>query len=85
MSRGPWKRSVPVTMSVTPIRTAEELPMVCTPVEVGQLMRCTPEYVSRLAAVGVIQGFKLGGRWRFRREDVLGYLEREAARAASAR
>ena len=72
MSSRPWRRE-PERKT---IHSIEELPVICTTVEVGQLLRCTPEYVSRLASFQIISGFKVGNRWRFRREDVMAYVER---------
>lgn len=77
MSRGPWRRPQPVETVVA----NDQLPTVCTAAEAGRLLRCTPEYVTRLAAAGAIQGFKLGNRWRFKREDLLDYLDRQAEAA----
>lgn len=74
MSKGPWKRPV---MPVRAMMTAEELPFICTSAEVGQFLRCSPEQVQRKALRGEIAGYKEGQTWRFRREDVLGYLERK--------
>lgn len=76
MSRGPWNRPQPAV-----ITEEAQLPTVCTPVEAGRLLRCTPEYVTRMASVGAIRGFKLGNRWRFRKEDLLDYLDRQAKAA----
>lgn len=77
MSRGPWKRPQPAAV----ITTEDQLPTVCTAVDAARLLRCTPEYVTRLASVGAIPGFKLGNRWRFRRDDLLAYLDRQAETA----
>lgn len=72
MSKGPWKRPA---RPVEPVMTAEELPFICTSAEIGRFLRCSPEQVQRKALRGEIAGYKEGQEWRFRREDVLNYLE----------
>ncbi len=74
MSRGPWRRANPPTQKVQSI---DDLPAICTPVDAGLLLSCTPETVTRLANVGVIRGFRVGKLWRFRREDLSDYVERQ--------
>lgn len=82
MSRGPWRREGQQVRRITSI---DELPAICTPVDAGLLLGFAPEYVSRLAAVGAIQAFKLGGRWRIRREDLQSFITRQAELATAGR
>lgn len=82
MSRGPWKRENTQTKRVTSI---DELPAICTPADAGLLIGFAPEYVSRLAAAGVIRAFKLGGRWRIRRDDLKAFIDRQAELATAGR
>lgn len=70
MSRGPWRRRAPPQNQITSV---DSLPLVMTPEEAAKLLRCTPEYVSKMAKHGILPGFQLGNRWRFRREDILAF------------
>lgn len=82
MSRGPWRRE---TQQVRRVTSIDELPAICTPADAGLLLGFAPEYVSRLAAVGAIRAFKIGGRWRLRRDDLQAFIDRQAELAAAGR
>ncbi len=58
------------------IHSVEELPVICNCAEAGLLLRCYPETVSRMARDGVLPGVKVGQAWRFRRDDLVAYLEK---------
>ncbi|HLG64685.1 MAG TPA: helix-turn-helix domain-containing protein [Ktedonosporobacter sp.] len=45
--------------------------------EVGRLLRIHPRTVIRLAGQGQIPGFKIGGQWRFQRQDIENYIEEQ--------
>lgn len=44
--------------------------------EVAKLLKLNEQTVKRLANRGEIPGFKIGGRWRFRREAIEEYIRR---------
>lgn len=48
--------------------------------EVGKLLRIHPRTVIRLAGQGEIPGFKVGGQWRFKRQDIEDYIEEQKSR-----
>ncbi len=74
MSRGPWNQA---RRGPAPVMDVADLPAVCTVADVARLLQCTGAYVSRIAAEGILPAFKLGNRWRFRRDDVRAYIDRE--------
>lgn len=43
--------------------------------EVAEYLKLTKKTAYRLAAAGKLPGFKVGGSWRFKREDVLTWIE----------
>lgn len=43
--------------------------------EVASLLRAAPRTVQLWAEAGKLKAFKLGRGWRFRREDVKGFLK----------
>ncbi len=75
MSRGPWR---PKQQEVKTYTSEESIPLICTTAEAARLLRCTPEYVSRLACFGILPGFKAGKGWRFHRGALFEYMDRQA-------
>lgn len=68
------------------IHSIEELPVICDCAEAGLLLRLYPEVVARMAREGVLPGVKIGQSWRFRRDDLVAYLDRlfdEAGKATT--
>ncbi|HEY7418200.1 MAG TPA: helix-turn-helix domain-containing protein [Ktedonobacteraceae bacterium] len=53
--------------------------------EVAELLRLNEQTVKRLANRGELPGFKVGGRWRFRRQDIEDYIEEQKRRYADKR
>ncbi len=45
--------------------------------EVAEYLKLTEKTAYRLAAEGKLPGFKVGGSWRFKREDVLQRIEEQ--------
>ena len=45
--------------------------------EVADYLKLTEKTAYRLAAEGKLPGFKVGGRWRFKREDVEKWIEEQ--------
>lgn len=45
--------------------------------EVAVYLKLTEKTAYRLAAEGKIPGFKVGGGWRFKREDIEAWIERQ--------
>ena len=60
---------------VPPVLSWGEIPVVCTCADVARALQCSPEKVQRMAAAGEIAAFRLGPEWRFRREDLLAYVQ----------
>lgn len=48
--------------------------------EVAQYLKLTEKTAYRLAAEGKLPGFKVGGSWRFKREDILQWIEEQKTR-----
>jgi excisionase family DNA binding protein len=48
--------------------------------EVAEYLKLTEKTAYRLAAEGKLPGFKVGGSWRFKREDVLKWIEEQKKR-----
>lgn len=49
--------------------------------EVADYLKLAEKTAYRLAAEGKLPGFKVGGSWRFKREDVLQWIEEQKKRA----
>ena len=47
--------------------------------EVADYLKLAEKTAYRLAAEGKLPGFKVGGSWRFKREDVLKWIEDKKA------
>jgi len=45
--------------------------------EVAEYLKLAEKTAYRLAAEGKLPGFKVGGSWRFKREDVLAWIEEQ--------
>ncbi len=45
--------------------------------EVARLLRFNERTVKRLAAKGELPGFRVGGRWRFRRASIDEYIKQQ--------
>ena len=43
--------------------------------EIAQFLRLTEKTAYRLAADGMLPGFKVGGSWRFRRTDIEAWIK----------
>lgn len=44
--------------------------------EVADYLKLAEKTAYRLAAEGKLPGFKVGGSWRFKREDILQWIEK---------
>ncbi|MFT6217308.1 MAG: excisionase family DNA binding protein [Cycloclasticus pugetii] len=49
--------------------------------EVADYLKLAEKTAYRLAAEGKLPGFKVGGSWRFKREDVLKWIEEQKNKA----
>ena len=47
--------------------------------EVAELLKINEKTAYRLAADGKIPGFKVGGSWRFDRQEIANWIRREVA------
>lgn len=45
--------------------------------EVAEYLKLAEKTAYRLAAEGKLPGFKVGGSWRFKREDVSAWIEKQ--------
>lgn len=45
--------------------------------EVAEYLKLAEKTAYRLAAEGKLPGFKVGGSWRFRREDIEAWIEKQ--------
>ena len=52
----------------------KELPLVFTAKEAGKFLRFSEATILRFVKEGVLQGVKVGGRWRFSREMIMGLV-----------
>lgn len=77
MPREPIRRMPRPKAEVKPVMAVDELPYICLSDEAGRFLRCTPEQVQRKAAAGEIPAYKEGQEWRFRRDDLIAYLEQK--------
>lgn len=50
--------------------------------EVSEYLKLTEKTAYRLAAEGKIPGFKVGGSWRFRREDIVNWTKEASKQRA---
>lgn len=48
--------------------------------DVARYLKLTEKTAYRLAAEGKLPGFKVGGSWRFKKEDVLDWIEEQKAK-----
>ncbi len=48
-----------------------------TPNEIAAILRIHPFTVTRLAREGKLPGFKVGGIWRFRKDQIEGWIKRK--------
>ena len=65
------------------LRAAEdvtEAPEVMTREQVGELLQVHPKVVSEYITTKGLPGFKVGPHWRFRRSEVLHWLDKEGGR-----
>lgn len=58
------------------IHSIDELPIICDCAEAGLLLRLNPETVAKMAREGVLPGARQGRSWYFRRDDLVGYMDR---------
>lgn len=49
--------------------------------EVADYLKLAEKTAYRLAAEGKLPGFKVGGSWRFKREDILNWIEEQKNKA----
>lgn len=49
-----------------------------TPSEISQMLKIHPFTVTRLAREGKIPAFKVGGIWRFRKDQFQQWIERQS-------
>ncbi len=56
-------------------------PTILTTSEAAQFLRMSPAKLRDLAADGAVLSFHVGPRLRFRRQDLLDWLEREIGRS----
>jgi excisionase family DNA binding protein len=47
--------------------------------EVAQLLKVAEKTVYTMAQKGVLPAFKVGGQWRFKRDDLDAWIERQKA------
>ncbi|XOV77464.1 MAG: helix-turn-helix domain-containing protein [Aestuariibacter sp.] len=50
--------------------------------EVADYLKLAEKTAYRLASEGKLPGFKVGGSWRFKREDVLMWIEKQKNKEA---
>lgn len=48
--------------------------------EVADYLKLAEKTAYRLAAEGKLPGFKVGGSWRFKREDIANWIEKSKAK-----
>ena len=53
--------------------------------EVAELLKINEKTAYRLAADGKIPGFKVGGSWRFDRQEIANWIKREVAQKRGGR
>lgn len=53
---------------------------ILTTAEGAKLLRMSPASLRGMATAGVIPAFRVGPRWRYRRQDLLDWVEQEATR-----
>jgi excisionase family DNA binding protein len=53
--------------------------------EVAELLKINEKTAYRLAADGKIPGFKVGGSWRFDRQEISNWIKREVAQQRGGR
>lgn len=51
--------------------------------EVAEYLKLAEKTAYRLAAEGKLPGFKVGGSWRFRREDIQAWIEQQKTKEGS--
>jgi excisionase family DNA binding protein len=56
--------------------TTEDIPNVLKSRDLAVLLDLSPDVVNDMARRGHVKGFKSGNQWRFRRRDVLRYIDR---------
>ena len=67
-----------------PRRGARRMTTALTVREVAQLLKVNERTIYRMAARGELPAFKVGGHWRFLREDVESWIATQKERARSA-
>lgn len=50
--------------------------------EVAEYLRLNEKTTYRYVADGIIPGFKIGGAWRFRRDEIENWTKKESKRSA---
>jgi len=77
-------RSKRINKPLRVIHSIDELPVICDCAEAGLLLRVYPETISKMARDGILPGVKVGQSWRFRRDDLVTYLDKLFSREAKA-
>ena len=74
--------SIPLFSHILSCRILVDIKMtdeIMTLKEVADYLKLAEKTAYRLAAEGKLPGFKVGGSWRFKREDVLKWIEDKKA------
>lgn len=70
----PYRRTVNKPRRV--ITSIDELPVICDCAEAGLLFKMTPERINKMARDGILPAVKIGNAWKFRRDDLVAYLDK---------
>lgn len=58
-------------MTYQTMEQIQALPLVLTPAEAADVLRCTPRHVRYMCARGYLRNTKLGREWRISRDSVI--------------
>jgi excisionase family DNA binding protein len=64
-------------------RVAEPLCPALETADIAALLKCDTKTVERMARSGRLKAFKLGGRWRYRRQDIEAFMAGDGKPAAA--
>jgi excisionase family DNA binding protein len=64
-------------LSLITLRAYYMTDQILTLQEVAEYLKLTEKTAYRLAADGKLPGFKVGGAWRFKREDLEAWIEEQ--------
>ena len=65
--------------------TDNDTPWILSTAEAGQLIRVSPNKLRELAEVGDVPAFRVGKNWRYRREDLVAWVEGRVSAAQGQR